>query len=319
MNPPSFFVLIPGRNTEKWVDLTLNSVITQEYPYFRTHWVDDASEDNGYERAKKFLEIDSHLTVTRNDERCGAAGNIFGNIHMHAGDDDIVVIVAGDGDQLYGNQVLSTLAKIYEDPNVWLTYGQMISTDGKTGWCKPYPDENFRAMSTLYFLSPMTFRAKLFKKIRREDLTLGYDFYPMAQDSAFGIPMLEMAGLERIRALDEILYVYNQNDQSDARTDSWLQSFCHWHVRQRPRYRQLANLEEEPTFAMMGDRCPTCKGFGVHYRGCTAVRKEITDEGKALILTPDLGQDLRTASYEVPVRRVGERLDLCVPFGKVIP
>src|SRR5882672_8615264 len=186
MNDPKFLVVIPGRNTERWVEKCLNSIITQEYPFARFLWIDDDSADNSVRIARSRLILDTALTIETREERCGGLANVFSAVHMHAQDDEIVVVVGGD-DWLYGNGVLSSLSKVYADPNVWVTYGQMISTDGKTGWCKPYTSEDFRSVAALHFLSPMTFRAKLFKKIWIEDLMLGYDWYPMAGDSAFGI------------------------------------------------------------------------------------------------------------------------------------
>lgn len=305
-----FFVIMAGRNTEQWVNQTLDSVKTQSlsksYPATAL-WIDDHSDDESVLAAHENLKglPESLIKIQANDERYGAIANYVSAIHLHANDDDIIVMLGADGDQLYGTEVFEKLTEVYQDPNVWLTYGGMISTDGNSNWVKEY-DRPFRDVPMLLAVNPITFRAKLFKKIRREDLLLGYDYYPMAGDSAFTIPMMEMAGKERIRALKDILYVYNQNPESDARKDSRLQSFCHWHIRQRQAYPELRSLEENPDFKASG------------YEGISVGKKIILEgEGTALILLPDLGQDQRASSYEVPVRRVDNRLDLCVPFGRV--
>ena len=58
-----------------------------------------------------------------------------------------------------------------------------------------------------------TFRKKLFCKIDKEDLLdLDGRFFQCTFDRAMMYPMVEMSGKDRVRLIDDILYIYNRNN-----------------------------------------------------------------------------------------------------------
>ena len=114
--------------------------------------------------------------------------------------DDIVVQLDGD-DWLAHPRVLETVARLYEDPNVWLTYGSFPLADGSYSRLNgPYaPHEDIR--TARWRCSHLkTFRAGLFQCIDPEDLKLpDGTFTGRAVDHATMFPMVEMAGWDRTR------------------------------------------------------------------------------------------------------------------------
>lgn len=120
-----------------------------------------------------------------------------------------VVVWLDLDDSLAHPTVLQLLDHIYEDPDVWLTYGSYRFSDGRPGHCAPYETTDYRREP--WKASHLrTFRAGLFQRIRPDDLiTQVRGRSQGAPDQAVMLPMLEMAGPEHIRFIPEILAIYN--------------------------------------------------------------------------------------------------------------
>ncbi len=116
-----------------------------------------------------------------------------------------------DGDDHFAHgSVIANVAKDYENPNVWLTYGQFVYADGRPGFTAPYQTTNYRK-EEWRATHLMTYRAALFQKLTDADLVRPDGTWRMlAGDQASMLPMLEMAGPEHIKCiLTDIRYVYN--------------------------------------------------------------------------------------------------------------
>ena len=127
----------------------------------------------------------------------------------------MTVIVWVDGDDwLYHSRVLTRLNEIYQDDDVWMTYGSFMWSR-HPGWNtdhfgSPYP-RPFSPRTDVWRASHLkTFRAGLMQKIKKQDLMLpDGSFGNFCTDRIFMLPMLEMCGPEHYRAIPEILSVYN--------------------------------------------------------------------------------------------------------------
>lgn len=148
--------------------------------------------------------------VIRRDERGGELASVIeATEQMDAWDcpsaywpplTDATVIchVCGD-DYLPAPDILTRLATVYEDPDVWLTYGGYAFEDGTRGHCREYPPEahvygDYRARP--WQASHLrSYRYGLWRQIPPEQLidpaTGSTWFY--ATDRAMMLPMIEMA------------------------------------------------------------------------------------------------------------------------------
>ena len=235
-----FVVLITSFNNEKYVQRNLDSIICQRSSKpFRIISVDDGSSDRTGqlmdEYAQKNNLPESFLTIIHNEERVGSAlENIYNTVHRHIPDDKIVVCIDGD-DTLSFSGVLERLEKEYRVPDIWMTYGRFVVYPKGEFWsaCSGYPEDVIRTGSFRQHHNVpshlKTFRAALFKKIRREDLLDPTGIiYRKAWDMAMLFPMLEMCAPKHETAknhsvfiTDTVLYVYNyDNPISDSSTDS---------------------------------------------------------------------------------------------------
>lgn len=255
---PRFVVLIASYNNKKWLKENLDSVLCQDYPYFRVVYVDDNSSDMTGEEVEKYLcehEVTIDFTLIRNSERRFKVANFYNAIHQ-CDDEEIIVELDGD-DFFYNATVLSTLAQVYTDEEVWMTYGQHINdavyrrlkqtgkfTGIKSWKTKPVPQNIIEknAFREYHWVTShlRTYYAWLFKSIKLSDLIEHDAFYPVAGDIAMTFPMLEMAHFHS-RYLPNIFYVWNNHSPlNDFRKRPGEQVFIEWKVRKKEKYMPLS-------------------------------------------------------------------------------
>jgi glycosyltransferase involved in cell wall biosynthesis len=243
-------VVVLSYNNNAWYKKNMSSILTQDYENFSVVYADDNSPDGTAKLVEDYVnQINpaQPVTVIQNQERLRALGNMYKTINALP-DETIVVLVDGD-DWLAHNHVLSLVNKIYNKYDAWMTYGSFI----------PVPDYPFvvqpsitaKAMSQgtaprkarLGTPHLRTFKAGLFKRIKKEDLCFASGkFFDVTGDLATILPMLEMAGPRAIFVPDT-LYVYNMlNPLNDFRHDKIRQEGLEHLIRMRPAYEQLETL-----------------------------------------------------------------------------
>jgi glycosyltransferase involved in cell wall biosynthesis len=245
-----FVVVIPSYNNEQWCEKNLISVFDQEYDNYRVIYIDDCSTDQTKDRVEKIIkryDIHDKVTFITNAQRCGATYNFYHAINRC---DDHEIVLVLDGDDWFAHpHVMTYLNEIYQDQNVWLTYGQYQEfPSNQRGFCEDFPhwvvQQNlFRKYQNLPISHLRTFYAGLFKRIKKEDLCDDDgNFFSMTCDKATMAPMIEMAG-ERYRFINETLYIYNNTNQiSDHRVNHKLQLNLMHKILARPAYKRLDNL-----------------------------------------------------------------------------
>ena len=235
-------VVIPSYNNAACYEQNLNSVLTQKYTNFRVIYIDDASTDGTGTLVKRYLnenDTKHRVTFIQNRKRVGACANKYKGAWL-CNPKEIFVDLDGD-DWLSNENVLAHLNRVYSDPDVWVTYGQFIYFPCETpGWAAQVPDEiiarnEFREYSWVT-TALRTFYAGLFQKIKKEDLLINGEFFPMAGDLAFMLPIVEMSGWHS-RFIPEVLYVYNVTTMmNDIVKDRDYQLRLGWVIRERKRY-----------------------------------------------------------------------------------
>lgn len=243
-------IIIPSYNNQKWCELNIQSALAQEYQNYSIIFIDDCSSDATFDLVQQKILASAQsnkVKIIRNSDRKGALANLYDAIHS-CPDDMIIVTLDGD-DFLAHNQVLKRVNLAYQDPLVWLTYGQFIEYPRKfLGHNKAIPNElianrDYRSWEILPVTHLRTFYAGLFKRIKKEDLCYKGEFLPMAWDVAMLIPMLEMAD-GRIEYIPDILYMYNNsNPLSDHRTNNKLQLKLGYMIKSWPPYKPLSAQE----------------------------------------------------------------------------
>jgi glycosyltransferase involved in cell wall biosynthesis len=222
--------------------------MSQQYADFRVIITDDCSTDGGGDQIESLIErknFGNVVTLIRNPERLGAMANMY-NMYRMCDDKEIIVHIDGD-DWLAHDKVFQKLNEVYQDQNIWLTYGQhQLYPDGGLGCSREIPkhviDKNsfrrFRWCSSHL----RTFYAALAKNICMIDCMINGEFYPMTSDLATMFPMLEMAGHHQ-KFIPDILYIYNySSDINDAKVNIKLQQNLERFIRSKPSYSKLEAL-----------------------------------------------------------------------------
>tara|TARA_Y100001970_G_C14148193_1_gene811077 strand:+ start:360 stop:1121 length:762 start_codon:yes stop_codon:yes gene_type:complete len=249
-----FKIIVPMYNVEQWIEKNINSIKSQGYEDFQCILVDDISTDDTVSRVKELIKDDDRFILHINTEKKFALQNIYEGILLSQPDDhDIIVTVDGD-DWLYHDKVLDTLDFVYNKENCYITYGEYVKlNDLVAGRVVPngshnFPEEvvenrSFRSYPKWISSHLRTFKYGLWKKIQKEDLLDSEgNFYRMAWDVAFMMPMLEMAG-HRHKFISNILYVYNNdNPINDFKVNSRLQLALDRQIRSKPQYDLIGEI-----------------------------------------------------------------------------
>lgn len=241
------FVIIPSYNNINWYENNLNSVISQTDCAFKLIYIDDCSTDGTGEAVEVFLNDNldsSRYILVKNNQRLGAMRNLYEAIHTLP---DNAVVVTLDGDDWFASSdVISKIRDVYENNNVWITFGAYKDTRGLEFINERIPYyyiKNNMFREYIWIFSHLrTFYAGLFKKINEEDLMCDGKFLEYAWDQAFMLPMLEMAA-ERICQFQEVLYIYNVNNPiSDFNVHGTKTSIMAGTIRKRQKYSRLETL-----------------------------------------------------------------------------
>ena len=191
------------------------SISRQTYKDWKCYIIDDISTDGSVELIKRLIKDDNRFELIENTEKCYPVGNHYNTIHKtEINNNDICISVDGD-DWLPDDKVFERVISYYND-NILMSYGQFVYFSGHN---KPkalgfagIPNngpENQRTSFPYITTHLRTFKAGLFRKIKKEDLLFDGKFYPVVGDVDFMCPMLEMAGNDRIKFTNDINYVYN--------------------------------------------------------------------------------------------------------------
>ena len=236
-----FKVIVPFYNCEEWILKCVRSVVDQIDKNCEVILINDASTDNTEKIIRDTFLLGDRVKYIKNENNVGALENIVTTIASLSDPEDVIVLLDGD-DWLAHNNVFTMLKEIYSDPNIWLTYGQYENLSKKyRGICAQLT--NTRRYRKRHWVTShlRTFKKHIWDKIKDEDLKdSSGNYYPMAWDLAFMYPMVEMAGLKRIKYIRDILYIYNdQNPINDDKKNRQLQIDLGSEIKKKPVYDEI--------------------------------------------------------------------------------
>ena len=249
----NFNIVVPVYNAEQWIGRCIESILMQDYPYYRLIVVDDHSTDNTLSIIKD-AGVDYYSNVIRYGS--GLANIVSGIDFLKGNEDDIIVTVDGD-DYLADNNVLSYLNKVYQS-DVWLTYGSFLplskrykNTCQDLSYTHTFDDEGEHLYS---HLTPATYRKSgvwvtshlrtfkrwLWNEIDDNDLRdENGEYFKTGWDLAFMYPQIEMAG-SHLRFIDKVLYMYNDlNPYCDGTVNPQEQIKVGKYIQSKEQYKEL--------------------------------------------------------------------------------
>lgn len=250
-----FVILVASYNNEQYVKENLQSACWQRSsnPY-QIIYVNDCSTDKTGELVDAFVKknnLEDRVTVIHNAERKYCMENTY-EVNNSLPAHKIVVILDGD-DTLPHDGVLEVLESYYADPAIWLTYGsaQMVPAGGSVS-C-PIPDHVFREKKIREYKwcssHLRTWKAGLFKKIKKEDFFYKGVFTRRVDDLAIMFPLLEMCAPKddtdknhSVYIPDTLYHYRTDNALSEFRVDRKEIEEANIYFRNKPAYEPLAEL-----------------------------------------------------------------------------
>jgi len=231
MKQNKFIIIATAYNKGKWVGFNVSSIKQQSYQNYLAVYGYDKSTDNTYEQLVHAIQDDAKFIVIHNEDQESQMSNFYftWNSLKQAGKidpEDIVVEVDAD-DWLLHPFVLQYLNQVYQDPNIWMTYGHYIEyPSGQVGghFYMQLPENNDVRNNPFAYSHLKTYKAWLLDSIPQEYLINPETgrYWSITADFAMCMPMVELAGRDRIFRLDQPVYVYNSSDESGSESKSRL-------------------------------------------------------------------------------------------------
>jgi glycosyltransferase involved in cell wall biosynthesis len=233
MKNNKFIIISTVYNKSKWVRFNINSIKQQSYINYLAAYGYDKSTDDTLEHLVNAINSDPNFLIYDNPNP-GCFLNCFMGTYNYLKDNNLInpedIIVEVDGDDwLLHPFVLQYLNQIYQDENIWMTYGQYIHyPSGELGGhyeleLNDYVDQtNSYRINTFPYSHLKTYKAFLLDNITDEDLTdpTTGKYFNAAADFALCMPLVEQAGKNRIYRVPEALYVYNTSSDLESETNN---------------------------------------------------------------------------------------------------
>ena len=246
-----FIIVMPLYNAEKWIGLSIKSVLKQDYDNYHCVVADDGSTDSSYEVAERLIGSDPRFTLIKNDTNKGPLGNAYEAAVIHNPDqegDNVVVILDGD-DFFYSKDTLNILNEAYTKEGCWMTYGSYINlSDKKRGkFSRQVPqaiiENNLYRQSEWCTSHLRSYKLNLLKKVVKNDLLDEEgNYFKAAGDLALMFLLLELSG-DRASFVEDILYVWNDlNEMNEHKTKRNLQLQSEMKIRSIKGYTKLKEL-----------------------------------------------------------------------------
>ncbi len=246
-------VVICSYNNEPYVEENLKSLFRQDYQKWKMIYINDASTDRTATEVDRCVfkySMQKNCVCVHNKERKGAMENLNTAIRALA---PHKLVVQLDGDDMFKDDtVLSHIAKVFRDKNIWLSYGNYESyPKNAPGWhhdsCHAFPEEVIKNGTFRYYTwvayPVRAFYAKLFQNIKETDLKYKGRFFSVVSDTGMMHPMLEMAREGHIHFEKKVLYIYRVNTGSnDFLVRRPLMDEVSAYIKSLPRYPALKQL-----------------------------------------------------------------------------
>lgn len=231
-----FIIITTCYNKGKWIEFNVNSVKQQSYENFQAYYGYDTSTDDTLTYLTKATTGDNRFKILHNPNPGCFLNNfmyVYGYLKTNnlVAPDDIIVEIDGD-DWLLHCFVLQYLNQVYQDPNIWMTYGQYVHyPSGETGGhyhlhLDDLVDQhNAYRQATFPYSHLKTFKAFLMDSLTDDDITdpTTGKYFNAAADFALSMPLVEQAGKSRIFRVSEPLYVYNTSQDLESETNNRLE------------------------------------------------------------------------------------------------
>ena len=177
----SVSVIMSVHNDENYLNLSIKSILNQEYSNFEFLIIDDASTDSSLKIIEDFSLSDSRIRVFKNKENQGLTKNLNFLIKNSKGD----YIARMDADDISFNLRLKKQVKfLNENPNIDILGTKAIDVDenGKKLRLRSVPLHHNKIIRSLPFVNPMIHPSVIFRMVSIKKVGGYNEKYKTSQD-----------------------------------------------------------------------------------------------------------------------------------------
>jgi len=210
-------------NSEKYINLCIDSVLSQKNQNYRMFIIDDVSDDNTCSIIEDKTKNYPNIKFIKNETKKYKLKNfdeILSNNNLIK-DEDIILELDGD-DWLAHNNVIDIIYDTYKTNNILISNSKFVYSNGKIGFSDKCNISLIRK-SPFIFSHLRTWKTKLWRNINKKYFIdpRSNDYFKITADMAYSLPMLELATQDKYVHIPEILLVYNdQNPHNDHKPGS---------------------------------------------------------------------------------------------------
>ena len=235
-------IIIPFYNAERFLIQCQESLLVQNFQNWQAILADDCSTDGS---SLKVI-TDPKIKYKKNSHRTTALENIHNSImYSEPDDEDIICLLDGD-DFLFRKDALNIVSNLYSGDTL-LSFGQYIWPNGAIGHCRAYDQVAFTNLRRGgYWASHFrTFKFKLYKELLKQDPELNCyknnkgEFFKTCYDIAIMTPLMEIAGLNKIKFNSEPVYYYRIHENNDHAVDGAKQKLDEIELFAKPSFKQI--------------------------------------------------------------------------------
>jgi glycosyltransferase involved in cell wall biosynthesis len=229
-------------NSENYIKKCIESMQNQNFSDFHCYITDDLSTDKSVEVVKELISSDNRFTLIQNTKKYYQPGNYDQVIRSNEKIDDEDIIIEVDGDDwLPDDKVFDRIYNVYKNENIWIANGSFMYHNNFLGFSSPQKDFNNLRNAAFTASHIRTWRAFLWREILEEDLKdEDGEYWKISGDLSFMFPMLEMSGEKHYRFMNEINYVYNEdNPLNDHKVDIRLVNEIAQKIRKKEKYPRI--------------------------------------------------------------------------------
>jgi len=218
-----FLIFVPYCDVYTSLIITcLESISKQVYRQFQVIIVNDGAKDLKY--VTDFISGKENYTIVHRELKGGPAASKWTFLHYIQSNirrynlNDIAMIVDGD-DSLANDHVLATINKTYLQTKCWMTYG---NADGKfcdNGRSIPPEWTQIRSNPWIY-THPRTFKIALALTFQETDFQINGVWLTKGTDRPIVLNCIEIAGINRCKFIETVLYNYVEHEQNSYKTVS---------------------------------------------------------------------------------------------------
>jgi len=207
---PRALIYMTGRNCERYLRASIESVARQTHDAVHVLFVDDCSDDGTLAAARMLLatHLPGRHTLVRNPQPWGKARNADVHLRESLPRGDFVAILDAD-DQLIRPTILAEMAAHYACGHdvVWTNFETDTGHDGGSGPLDPLQPPRPQGWRTSHFFS---FRAELFANVPESYLQDDNGrWFPAACDRAIALPILDQTRRYKFMPVNALRYTTN--------------------------------------------------------------------------------------------------------------